>query len=168
MHILGSSHEISLQVYQKITFLVTNMYTNIHSYQHKITQPTRIHLVHNCNIWTFDTVTVWSLLNILANWWVHHKIAFQNYPFHTLTSSVSTVFQNSWHILGIILHICCPTSQKLYCLHCLVEILQWKPIDVPLLYDWNNLIRVTLESSLMLLNTSCLQSFPYSEIILLL
>ena len=38
----------------------------------------------------------------------------ENDAFRTLTSSVSIVFQNSWHILGSILSIYCPNSQNIY------------------------------------------------------
>ena len=112
------------QVYSQTAFLVPHMYTNIHIYQHKIIQLILISLVHTCNMWTFDNVTVWSLLLLSSNWWVNQQTSFQNYSFHTLTSSVSMAFQNSSHILWIILHIYCPTSQNLYVFNWLVEILQ--------------------------------------------
>ena len=54
MHILGSSYGISFQMYPKTTFLVSQMYTNIHSHQHNITQLTWNHLAHTCNIQTFS------------------------------------------------------------------------------------------------------------------
>ena len=76
---------------------------------------------------------------------------------------VSMVFQNSWHTLGNIIHVYCPTSKKLYVLHRLVEILQWNPIGVLLIYACKHMLRNTLESSLMLLEPRCLQSFLYSE-----
>ena len=40
--------------------------------------------------------------------------------------------------------------------------LQWNTISVLLIYDWQHLLRNTSESSLMLLNYRCLQSFTYS------
>ena len=58
MHILVISHGIYLQVYPQTNLLVHHMYTNIHSHQHNITQLILIHLVHTCNIWKFDIVTV--------------------------------------------------------------------------------------------------------------
>ena len=57
MHIPGSSHGISLHVYLEITFLVPQMYTNIQSHQHKITQITWNHMVDNFNKQTFD---IWT------------------------------------------------------------------------------------------------------------
>ena len=67
------------------------------------------------------------------------------------------VFQNSYNILRIILHIYCPTSKNPYVLHWIVEMIQPYPIDLPLLYDWNNMLRNTLYPSLMLLETKCIQ-----------
>ena len=157
MHLIGSSHGIYFKVYPQTTFLVTQMYTNIHSHQHKITQLTCIHLVHTYNIWTFDICTSWSLLHLLSNWWVHQKIDFQNYSFHTLTSSVSMVFQNSWHTLGSILHIYCPNSKKLYDIYWLVEMFQCNPIGVLIIYAWKNTLINNLEYPLMMLDTRCLQ-----------
>ena len=48
----------------KTNSLVPHIYTNIHSHQYNITQLTWIHLVHTCNLWIFDIVTVWSLINL--------------------------------------------------------------------------------------------------------
>ena len=112
MHILGRSHEISFQLYPQSNFLAPHMYTNIHSHQHKITQITYIHLVHTCNVRKFVIVTIWSLIHLSVNWWVHQQTAFRNYSFHTLTSSFLMVFQNSWHILVSILHIYCQKPQN--------------------------------------------------------
>ena len=50
MNILGSSHEIYLQVYPQTTFLVTGRYDNIHSNHNNITQLTWNHMLHTCNI----------------------------------------------------------------------------------------------------------------------
>ena len=68
----------TFQVYTKTTFLVPRMYTNIYSYQHTATQITWNHLVHTFNIHKFDIWTVWRLLHISANWWVHQQITFHN------------------------------------------------------------------------------------------
>ena len=76
------------------------------------------------------------------------------------------VYQSSLHILGSILHIYCPTSQKLYVWHWLVEILQLNTIDVLFIYSWHHLLRNTSEYSLVSLDIMCLQSFPSSESIL--
>ena len=157
MHILGSLHGIYFQVYPKTTLLVPQMYTNTKSHKHKTTQLTWIRLVHNCNIWTFDTVTGWSLLHLLNYLWVHQKIYLQIFSYHILNSSASIVFQNNCNIMVSIIHIYCPTSKKLYFLHWLVEMLQRNPINIPLIYDWKNLIRNTLESLLILLDTRCIQ-----------
>ena len=112
VHILVISHVIFFQVYPQTTPLFLHMYINIQSHQHKITKLTWIHILHTFNIYTFDTVAVWSLLRLSANFWVHQRIAFQNWSCHTLTFSFLMVFQNSCNILGIVLHIYCPTSQK--------------------------------------------------------
>ena len=140
MHILVSSNGISFQVYSQNTFLVLHIYTNIQSHQHKIIQLSWIHMVHICDIYKFDTVTVWSIICITANWWYHQKIAFQNDSCYMLTSSVSMVFQSSCNIMGSIPHICCPYSKKLYVLHWAVEILQLNTIGVPIIYTWKNLL----------------------------
>ena len=76
------------------------------------------------------------------------------------------VFQNIWYILWIILHIYCPNSQKLYFWNWLVKMIQWNPIGVILLYYRQHLIRNTSQSSLMLLELRCLQSFPCSASLL--
>ena len=54
MNILGSSNGIYLQVYPQTTFMVTQIYTNIHSHQRNITQLTWNHMVHTFNIQAFD------------------------------------------------------------------------------------------------------------------
>ena len=146
MHILGILHGISLQVYPQTTFLVHQMYINIHSYQHKITQLTWIYLVHTFIIYTFDTMYSWILFRLSDNWWFLQQIDFLNESCHTLTSSVSMVFQNIFHIMGSILHICCPTSQKLYVLNWFVEMIQWNPIGVAFIYACNHLLINILES----------------------
>ena len=74
------------------------------------------------------------------------------------------VFQNSHNILGIILHICYPISQKLYVLHWPVKILQSNPIGVPLIYFWENLLGNTLNSSYMMLDTRCIEQFTYFQV----
>ena len=112
MHILVNSHVTPFQVCPQTTFLVTWMYTKIHSHKHIIIQLSWIHLVHTCSIWTFSVMIVSILPHILASFWANQKIVFHHYSFHTLTSSVLMLFQNIWNILGISLHICCPTSQK--------------------------------------------------------
>ena len=152
-----SAHGIYLQVYTQTTLLVPHMYTNIYSHQHKITQLNLIRLVYTCNIWKFDTVIVWNLIHLSSNWIFNLQIAFQNYSYHKLTSSVSMVLQSIFNIMGSILHIYCPTSKKLYVLHWLVEMLQWNPIGVILIYAWKHLISNNLESSFMLLDTRCFQ-----------
>ena len=112
MHILGNSHGISFQVYPQTTFLIPHMYTNIHSHKHKITQLTWNHLVHSYNIYKFNIWNGWSLIHISANWWVHQQITFRHYSFYTLISLVSMALQNSFHTLGSILPIYCPTPQN--------------------------------------------------------
>ena len=141
----------------KNTSLVHNMYTNIHSHQHKITQLSWINPVHTCNIYIFDNVTVWSLYNQAVNWWFHQKIDFQKQLWHTLTYSGLMVLQNSCNIMGSTLFIDCPNPQKLYFLHWPVEILQLNPIILPLVCPWNHLLINTSESLLMMLKTSCIQ-----------
>ena len=157
MNILLSLHGTSFQVYPQTNFLVTQRSTKICGHQYEITQLAWIHMLHTYNVWTFNTVAVWSFPHIPENWWVHHKIDFRNQSFHTLTSSVSMVSQNSWHILGIILYIYCPTSQKLYVLHWLEVMLQWNIIGMPLLYSWKHLIINTVESSFMISENRCIQ-----------
>ena len=76
------------------------------------------------------------------------------------------VFQNSWHTLGIILHIYCPTSKKLYVWNGIVQMLQWNPIGELLIYSWQHILINTSYSSLILLEPRCLQSFPCSTSLL--
>ena len=85
-----------------------------------------------------------------------------------MNSSVLTAFQNSYNIQVSILHVFCPISQKLYVLHWPVETIQWNIIDLYLIYAWNNTLGNNLESSLILLETKCLQSSPYFIGLLLL
>ena len=144
-------------MYPPTNFLVTQKYIKICGHQHKITELAWINMVHNCNVCTFNIVAVWSLPHIPANWWVHQKIDYHNHSFHTLTSSVSMVSQNSWHILGIILYIYCPTSQKLYVLHWIFVMLQWNTISIPLIYAWKHSLINTVESSFIMSKIRCIQ-----------
>ena len=47
--------------------------------------------------------------------------------------------------MGSILHISCPTSQKLYFLHWIVEIVQLSTIGVPLIYAWKHMLKHILD-----------------------
>ena len=67
MHILGSSHIISLQVYPQTILIVTHMYTNIHSHQNKTTQITWNHLLNTYNIQKCEIWTDWILLHLSEN-----------------------------------------------------------------------------------------------------
>ena len=74
----------------------------------------------------------------------------------------------SCNIMGSILNIYCTTSQKFFVLYWLLEKIQLNTICVLLIYYWNHMIRNTLESPLIMLETRCLQAFTYSESPLLL
>ena len=145
----------------KKTFLVTQMYTKIHSHKHKITQLTWICLVHTCNIWTFDIVTVWSLLRLSANWWVHEK------HISIISNSLYWLLLSQWHskIVGILWELLSISTAQLLKNSMFyigfVKMLQWNPVGVIFFYTGNNLLGKTLYYSLMLLDPRCLQSFTY-------
>ena len=71
------------------------------------------------------------------------------------------VLKNSCNIMVSSIHIFYQTSQKLFVLHWPVVIIQLNPIDLSLICAWNHLLGKTSESSLILLDTRCLQSYTY-------
>ena len=81
MNMLGGSHGTSFQVYPQTNLLVPQRYTNIHSNQHFITKLTWIHLVHTCNIWIFDTVTI-SIIYQLIDDFIRKYISSISHTIH--------------------------------------------------------------------------------------
>ena len=77
------------------------------------------------------------------------------------------VFQSSCNIMVITFHIYCTTSQNIYVFHWPLGILQWSIIGVPLLFVWNHILGNISEFSLILLDTRCVQPYPYFKSLLL-
>ena len=82
-HKLEISHGIYFQCIYKLIYFLPQMYTNIHSHQHKIAQIAWNHQVYNFNIHTFYIWTVWRLIRISAKEWVHQQITFHHWSSHT-------------------------------------------------------------------------------------
>ena len=66
MNILVNPHGISSQVYPQTNFLISHMYTKIHSNQPKIILLTLIHFVHTFNKYTFGLLLCEACYNNIS------------------------------------------------------------------------------------------------------